>query len=108
MYTGGMVENFDPNTIEDEGLRQVFITLMNLVENLSAKVQEQAEEIQRLRDEVNRLKGEQGKPKIKATNPALNLSSEKERHKSKAHHKAKKQAQVRIDRVEVVKVDQEQ
>jgi len=24
-----MVENFDPNTIEDEGLRQVFITLKN-------------------------------------------------------------------------------
>ena len=53
-----MVENFDPTTIEDEGLRQVFITLMNLVEDLSAKVTEQAEEIQRLRDEVNRLKGD--------------------------------------------------
>src|SRR6266700_7500048 len=107
MYTRGMVENFDPNTIEDEGLRQVFITLMNVVENLSAKVQEQAEEIQRLRDEVNRLKGEQGKPKIKANNVALDVSSEKERRESKPHHKAKKQAQVRIDRVEVVKVDQE-
>jgi hypothetical protein len=107
MYTRGMLENFDPNTIEDEGLRQVFITLMNLVENQHTKIQEQAEEIQRLRDEVNRLKGEQGKPKIKANKPALNLSSEKERRESKAHHKAKKQAQVRIDRVEVVKVDQE-
>jgi hypothetical protein len=30
---------------------------MNLVETLSAKVKEQAEEIQQLRDEVNRLKG---------------------------------------------------
>src|SRR6266496_1192437 len=99
-----MIENFDPNTIEDEGLRQVVITLMNLVETLSAKVKEQAEEIQRLRDEVNRLKGEQGKPKIKANQAALALSSEKERRESKAHHKAKKQAQVRIDRVEVVKV----
>jgi hypothetical protein len=102
-----MVENFDPNTIEEEGLRQVVITLMNLVESLSAKVTEQAEEIQRLRDEVNRLKGEQGKPKIKANKPALNLSSEKERRESKAHHKAKKQAQVRIDRVEVVKIARE-
>jgi Transposase IS66 family len=103
-----MVENFDPNTIEDEALRQVVITLMNLVETLSAKVKEQAEEIQRLRDEVNRLKGEQGKPKIKANTPVLPLSSEKERSlPSKRHHKAKKQAQVRIDRVEVVKVDQE-
>ncbi len=102
-----MVENLDPNSIEDEGLRQVFITLMNLVENLSAKVQEQAEEIQRLRDEVNRLKGEQGKPSIKPKKPAPALSSEKERRESKPHHKAKKQAQVRIDRVEVVKVDQQ-
>jgi hypothetical protein len=102
-----MVENFDPNTIEDESLRQVVITLMNLVETLSAKVKEQAEEIQRLRDEVNRLKGEQGKPKIKANKAAPALSSEKERRESKAHHKAKKQAQVRIDRVEIVKVDQQ-
>jgi hypothetical protein len=103
-----MVENFDPGTIEDEGLRQVFITLMNLVETQHTTIQEQAEEIQRLRDEVNRLKGEQGKPKIKANKAALPLSSEKERHKSKPHHKAKKQAQVRIDRVEVIKVDREQ
>lgn len=102
-----MIENFDPNTIEDEGLRQVFIALMNLVETLSAKVQEQAEEIQRLRDENNRLKGEQGKPKFKANAPALTVSSEKERHESKPHHKAKKQALVRIDRVEVLKVDQQ-
>jgi hypothetical protein len=100
-----MVENFDPNTIEDEGLRQVFIALMNLVETLSAKVAEQAEEIQRLRDENNRLKGEQGKPKIKANQPALDVSSEKERRESKPHHKAHKQAQIKIDRVEVVKMD---
>src|SRR5450432_4256498 len=103
-----MIENFDPNTIEEESLRQVVITLMNLVETLSAKVQEQAEEIQRLRDENNRLKGEQGKPKFKANTPALDVSSEKERSlQSKPHHKAKKQALVRIDRVEVLKVDQQ-
>ncbi len=105
MYTKSMLEHFDPNTIEDEGLRQVFIALMNLVETLSAKVKEQAEEIQRLRDENHRLKGEQGKPKIKANKPVLALSSEKERRESKPHHKANKQAQIRIDRVEVVKMD---
>jgi hypothetical protein len=100
-----MLENFDPNTIDDEGLRQVFITLMNLVESLSTTVQEQAEEIQRLRDEVSRLKGEQGKPTIKPNKPAPALSSEQERRESKEHHKAKKQGQIRIDRVEVVTVD---
>ena len=78
-----MLEEFDPSTIEDEGLRQIVIYLMNLVENLSAKVAEQAEEIQRLRDENNRLKGEQGKPKIKPNKAKADLSSEKERRKSK-------------------------
>src|SRR2546425_754532 len=102
-----MLENFDPKTIADESVRQVVLYLMNLVEKLSAKVQEQAEEIQRQRDEINRLKGEQGKPKIKANKPAPDLSSEKERRESKSHPKAKKQAEIRIDRVEVLQVDHE-
>src|SRR2546428_1219513 len=102
-----MLENFDPNTIEDEALRHVVMSLMNLVETLHAKVQEQAEEIQRLRDENNRLKGEQGKPTIRPNKSARALSSEKERQESKPHHKARKQTQMRIDRVEVVKVERE-
>ena len=102
-----MLENFDPNTIADESVRQVVFYLMNLVEKLSAKVQEQAEEIERLGEENNRLKGEQGKPKIKANTSARELSSEKERRESKPHHKENKQTKIRIDRVEVVKVDQE-
>lgn len=64
MYTKSMLEDFDPAKIEDEDLCQVVITLMNLVENLSAKVQALTEENQRLRDENNRLKGEQGKPTL--------------------------------------------
>src|SRR5205807_7147775 len=102
-----MLENFDPNTIADESVRQVVFYLMNLVEKLSAKVEEQAEEIERLGEENNRLKGEQGKPKIKANKSARELSSEKERRESKPHHKENKQTKIRIDRVEVVKVDQQ-
>ncbi len=102
-----MLEEFDHTTIEDEGLRQVFISLMNLVETLHAKVQEQAEEIQRLRDENNRLKGEQGKPAIKPNKPATALSSEKERRQSKPHRKSRKQPQIRIDGVEVLQVEPE-
>ena len=82
-----MLENFDPNSIEDEAVRQVVLYLMNLVENLHAKVQEQAKEIQRLRDENNRLKGEQGKPNIRPNKPAAHLSSQKERRESQPHHK---------------------
>jgi hypothetical protein len=102
-----MLEGFDPNTIQDEAVRQVVMYLMNVVENQYAKIQEQAEEIQRLRDEINRLKGEQGKPKIKANKPVPHLSSEKERRESKPRHKDNKQAEIRIDRVEVLKVDQQ-
>ena len=100
-----MIENFDPNTIEDEDLRQVVITLMSLVETPSAKVQAQAEEIQRLRDEISRLKGEQGKPTFRPKTQAALLSSEQERHVSKPHQKAHKQAQIKIDQVEVLSVD---
>jgi Transposase IS66 family len=102
-----MLEGFDPNTIQDEAVRQVVMYLMNVVENQHAKIQEQAEEIQRLRDEINRLKGEQGKPKIKANKAVPHLSSEKERRESKPRHKDNKQAEIRIDRVEVLKVDQQ-
>ena len=56
-----MLENFDPNTIEDETVRKVVLYLMNQVENQHTTIQEQAEEIQRQRDKINRLKGEQGK-----------------------------------------------
>ncbi len=101
-----MLENFDPTTIADEGVRQVVIYLMNVVETQQATIQKQAEEIQHLHDEINRLKGEQGKPKIKANKPARDQSSEKERRECKPHHKESKQAKIRIDRVEVVKVDQ--
>jgi hypothetical protein len=115
MYTKSMVENvdpnsienIDPNSIEDEGLRQVVITLMNMVETLSAKVVAQAEEIQRLRDENNRLKGEQGKPTFTPKKPSPLLSSEQERRVSKPHRKANKHAQITIDRVEVLKVDEQ-
>lgn len=100
-----MLESFDPNTIEDERVRQVVIALMNLVEKQQKQIQEQAEEIQRLRDEVSRLKGEQGKPKIKANKPQPDLSSEKHRRESKPHQKSSKQAHIKIDREEIVKVD---
>ncbi len=101
-----MLEGFDPNTIADEAVRQVVVYLMNVVEAQQATIQEQAETIQRQSDEINRLKGEQGKPKIKANTSAPKLSSEKERRESHPPQKESKQAKIRIDRVEVVKVDQ--
>lgn len=101
-----MVEGFDPSTIEEEGLRQVVISLMNLVESLSTQVSELTTENQRLRDEINRLKGEQGKPRILPNQATTDLSSEKERRQSKPHHKSRKQAHISIDREVEVKMDQ--
>jgi hypothetical protein len=102
-----MVEEFDPNSIEEEGVRQVVIGLMNVVDKQNGTIAEQAAELQRLRDEINRLKGEQGKPKIKANKSATDLSSEKERRQSKPHYKSSKQDTIPIDREVVLKVDQQ-
>jgi hypothetical protein len=100
-----MLEEFDPMSIEDEGLRQIVISLLNLVENLQAKVAEQAAEIQRLCDENNRLKGEQGKPNIRPNKPKTDLSSEKERRQSKPRNKQSKRDHIPIDRSQDLKVD---
>jgi Transposase IS66 family len=103
-----MVEEFDPKSIEDEGVRQVVISLMNVVDKQDGIIGEQAAEMQRLRDEISRLKGEQGKPKIKANKPTTDLSSEKERRQPKPRNKRSKQGQIPIDRVELLTVDREQ
>lgn len=101
-----MQEERDPSTIEDEGIRTAFRSLMNLVESLSAKVAAQAKEIQQLRDENSRLKGEQGKPKIRPNaKERPSLSSEHERHEPKAHHKTHKQTHLHSERVEVCALD---
>src|SRR6266704_1497393 len=108
MRTDRMLDDLDLSIIGDEPARQAIQLLLNLVETLSAENRALREENQRLRDENNRLKGEQGKPDIKPNTKAkASLSSEKERRASKTHHKANKQANIRIDRVEVVKVDEE-
>ena len=103
----GMIEEFDPQTIEDERVHQVVMELMNLVETLLARLGEKDEVIQQLRDEINRLKGEQGKPKITANKQAPDLSSEKERRQSKPRNSHSKQNQIPIDREVALKIDRE-
>jgi hypothetical protein len=100
-----MIEEFDPQTIEDERVRQVVMELMNLVETLVARLGEKDEVIQELGDEIKRLKGEQGKPKITANKQASDRSSEKERRQSKPRTSHSKQ--IHIDREEVLKIERE-
>jgi hypothetical protein len=100
-----MLENFDPASIADEGLRAIVLLLMTEVERLAAENKDLKEEVQRLRDENRRLKGEQGKPTIRPVSVAPALSSEKERQVPRAHRKRAKRGQVPIDRQEVRRVD---
>ena len=86
----GMLENFDPQQIQDIETRKIVIYILNLVEELNQKNIALSEEIQRLRDENNRLKGEQGKPNIKESKKSTNHSSEKERKEGTPRPKRKK------------------
>jgi cell division protein FtsB len=53
-----MLEEFDPNLIQDEYARQIVIKLLNLVESSWRTIEQLRDQNQQLRDEVNRLKGE--------------------------------------------------
>lgn len=104
-----MLAGFDPKQIEDvEGAREAIIKILNIVEELSDENKRLRAEVQRLRDENNWLKGEQGQPKVKANKNKQNQdhSSEKERRKRKKRRKKRKNDEIKIDREEVVKVEQ--
>lgn len=103
-----MLEHLDLNAIQDENARELVVRLLNLIEKLSADLRDAQADIQRLRDENNRLKGEQGKPRINpnVANPPADHSSEKERYKPRQRSKGSKNANIQIDREQVVKVDQ--
>jgi hypothetical protein len=103
-----MFDDLDLSRIEDENTRELVGRLLNLVEKLSADLRDAQGEIQRLRDENNRLKGEQGKPKIRGNTskpPAGDISSEKERHKTRQRHKSSKKAEIHIDREQKLEID---
>ena len=106
-----MLTGFDPNQIQDlDGARQAIVMLLNLVEELKSEQELLREEVQRLRDENNRLKGEQGKPNVKPGKKPQqgDHSSEQERRRSRKWRKGSKVDKIKIDREEVLQVDQEQ
>lgn len=102
-----MLAGMNPQTISDlEGARQAIGALLNLVEELKQENERMRETLQQQRDEINRLKGEQGRPEIKGKKAESPHSSEKERQVRKGWKKGSKQAQLKIDRTETLKVDQ--
>jgi len=108
-----MLGNLDPNSIQDiDGARRAIQELLNLIEEVVGENRALREENQQLRDEINRLKGEQGRPKVKANRKSEkkreDYSSESERRKPRQRKKKSKRARVRIDREQVLAVDQAQ
>ncbi len=74
-----MLEDIDPNRIEDPYAKQCVVTLLNFVESQLAQNTLLKEQVQLLREEIARLKGQQGKPDVKPNKPAVDHSSEKQR-----------------------------
>jgi len=103
--------NIRPDEIADERLAEVFRILLLLIEELCEENEKLKVEIQKLRDAINLLKGEQTRPNIKSSGkkPNNDISSEEERRTSNTSKKKKSKAKkhkIKIDRIEVCKVDQ--
>ena len=108
-----MLPGLDPNQIQDlEEARQAIILLLNLVEEFKQENDQLQETVQRFRDELNRLKGEQGKPDIKPSkkkgkqNDHSSEEERRKREKQKKWQKGSKLKKVKIDRDQILKVDQ--
>ena len=109
------LEHIDLDQIQEvEQAKRAIVMLFNLVEDLQTTVRQLQTEVQRLRDENKRLKGEQGKPNLKPNKHGKgpsqggDHSSEAERRKPQAWHKDTKLDKIKIDREEVLTVNQAQ
>jgi len=111
-----ILEDLDPNKIEDAGIRRAILYLLNLVEKQQSELSRLQEENQRLRDENNQLKGQPKRPDYKTDENKSSeeeeeddYSSEEERKSSrKKRKKRKKNETIKIDREQVLTVDEEQ
>ncbi len=106
-----LLSTINPKLIADDSMRQMVELLLNLIEELNAKIIELEAENQRLKDENNCLKREQGQPDIKAKKPRgfnKNYSSEKERKTPKKHDKGRKIDKIKIDREQIAKYPSDQ
>ena len=74
-----MLEDIDPDKIEEPHAKQCVVTLLNLAESHFEQIRLLKEQNQILRDEIARLKGQQGKPLVKPNKPAVDHSSEAQR-----------------------------
>lgn len=76
--------------VTDSSIKNLFIVLLNIIEEQKKIIYEVKNENQQLKDEINKLKGEQGKPDIKLPKRNKNISSEKERNENKEEEETTK------------------
>ncbi len=102
-----MLDDLDLSGITDAEARRLIERVLNVVEALSAELAAVKAENQRLQDENNRLKGEQPKPRILSSKRAKqDQSSERERREPpRTWCKQAKLPALRIDRIEVCRLD---
>ena len=100
-----MLEDIDPDKIQDPHARQCVVTLLNLTENHLEQIRIQKEQIQLLRDEIARLKGQQGKPDVKPNKPAVDHSSEAQRRVPTLWQKRPKRDLLQVTRTCDLSVD---
>ena len=100
-----MLEDIDPDKIEDPHAKQCVVTLLNLVESYLEQIRLLKEQVQLLRDEIARLIGQQGKPDIKPNKPAVDHSSEAQRRLPTLWQKRPKRDQIQITRTCAVAAD---
>jgi hypothetical protein len=100
-----MLEDIDPNRIEDPYAKQCVLTLLNLTESHLKQNALLQEHVQILRDEIARLKGQQGKPDLKPNKPALDHSSEAQRRLPTVWQKRPKRDFLKVTRTCDVPVD---
>ena len=93
-----MLEDIDPDKIEEPHAKQCVVTLLNLAESHFEQIRLLKEQNQILRDEIARLKGQQGKPLVKPSKPAVDHSSEAHRRLPTVWQKKPKRDQIQMTR----------
>ncbi len=98
--------------IADERVREGFMRLLNLVEELASENRQLRADNLRLRDELNRLKGGPGNPylagKVGAARAPDDHASTAERREPRAHRKGGKRDAIQIDRTETLTLERSQ
>jgi len=99
--------DIDKIDFNDHGeVKKTIVLQHNVIEFLLTDRQQIYEEYQKLRDEINRLKGEKGKPEIKPNvSTKEKILAQDPTKEPKKWEKKSKNANIKIDKVEVVPID---